>query len=184
MLWFIAIRYFLSHKRQSLVCIAGVTISVTMFITMTSMMNGFTDKFIIETVESSGHISVHDEPRETRTQILELIYKDPNALLIVEGVKPRDQVRKIKNPSGLIGKLRRLPGIEAVAPMVTGDAIATYGTKTLTLSLLGVDPEQQIAVTTIGTKLIEGNFARLKTTADGIVVGRGVSDMLGAGIDD
>jgi hypothetical protein len=25
-----------------------------MFITMTAMMNGFTDKFIIETVESSG----------------------------------------------------------------------------------------------------------------------------------
>ena len=29
MRWFISIRYFLTHKRQSLVCIAGVTISVT-----------------------------------------------------------------------------------------------------------------------------------------------------------
>src|SRR4051794_14968770 len=101
MRWFIAIRYFLSHKRQSLVCIAGVTISVAMFITMTAMMNGFTDKFIIETVESSGHITIHDEPRETRTLILERAYHDPNTLLIVEGVKPKEQVRKIKNPNGL-----------------------------------------------------------------------------------
>ncbi len=184
MRWFIAIRYFLSHKRQSLVCIAGVTISVAMFITMTAMMNGFTDKFIIETVESSGHITIHDEPRETRTLILEQAYKDPNALLIVEGVKPKDQVRKIKNPNGLIGKLRRLPGITAVAPMVTGDAIATYGTKTLNLSIDGVEPEQQVVVTTIGTKLTEGNFGRLKTAADGIVLGRGVADMLGAGMND
>ena len=53
MRWFIAIRYFLSHKRQSLVCIAGVTISVTMFLAMTSMMDGLTEKFIVETVESS-----------------------------------------------------------------------------------------------------------------------------------
>ena len=28
-----------------------------MFITMTAMMQGFTDKFIIETVESSGHVT-------------------------------------------------------------------------------------------------------------------------------
>jgi lipoprotein-releasing system permease protein len=93
-------------------------------------------------------------------------------------------VRKIKNPNGLIGKLRRMPGIVAVAPMVTGDAIATYGTKTLNLSIDGVEPEQQVAVTTIGTKLTEGNFGRLKTAADGIVLGRGVADMLGAGMND
>src|SRR5881394_1126872 len=84
MRWFISIRYLLAHLRQSLVCVAGVTISVMMFIAMTAMMNGFTDKFIIETVESSGHITIHDEPRETRTPILERFYKDPNALLVVE----------------------------------------------------------------------------------------------------
>src|SRR5437867_11688779 len=98
MRWFISIRYLLAHLRQSLVCIAGVAISVTMLIAMTSMMNGFTDKFIVATVESSGHITVHDEPRETRTKILEQVYKDPNALLVVEGVKPRDKVEQIKNP--------------------------------------------------------------------------------------
>src|SRR4030095_11200377 len=64
MRWFIAIRYFLSHKRQSVVCIAGVTISVTMFLSMTSMMDGLTEKFIVETVESSGPITLRDEARE------------------------------------------------------------------------------------------------------------------------
>ena len=184
MRWFISIRYLLTHARQSLVCIAGVTISVLMFITMTAMMSGFTDKFIIETVESSGHITVHDEPRETETQILQRVYTDPDALLHVEGVKPREHVKKIKNPTGLIMTLRRMPGITAVAPMVTGDAIATYGTKTLNLSILGVEPDQQMKVTTIGDKLIAGNFDRLQSTADGIVIGKGVADNLGARVDD
>src|SRR5436853_5117596 len=139
--WFSSIRDFLSHKRQSLVCIAGVTIAVTMFIVMTAMMEGFTDKFIIETVESSGHIIVHDEPRETRTRILEQAYKDPNALLALEGVKPRDVVKKIKNPVGLIAALRRMPGILAAAPQVSGDAIASFGTKTMHLNMFGVEPE-------------------------------------------
>jgi ABC-type lipoprotein release transport system permease subunit len=43
MRWFISLRYLLSHLRQTIVCIAGVTISVLMFITMTAMMLGFTD---------------------------------------------------------------------------------------------------------------------------------------------
>jgi len=184
MRWFISIRYLLAHLRQSLVCVAGVTISVMMFIAMTSMMTGFTDKFIIETVESSGHITIHDEPRETRTPILERTYHDPNALLVVEGVKPRDKIEKIKNPGGLLAQLRRMPGIVAVAPQVTGDLIATYGTKTMNLNAIGVEPEQTLAVTTIGKDVIAGDFARLKTAADGVVIGRGVSDVLGAKLDD
>src|SRR3954452_8275236 len=104
MRWFISIRYLLTHLRQSLVCVAGVTISVTMFIAMSAMMNGFTDKFIIETVESSGHITIHDEPRESRTKILEQAFPAANAVLVMERTKPRDVVKKIKNPEGLIHK--------------------------------------------------------------------------------
>ena len=184
MRWFISIRYLVAHLRQSLVCIAGVTISVTMFIAMTSMMNGFTDKFIIETVESTGHITIHDEPRETRTPILETVYKDPNALLVLHGVKPRDKIEKIKNSEGLLATLRRMPGILAVAPQVSGDLIATYGTKTMNLAAFGVDPDAQTKVTTIGDDVVEGDFARLKTAADGVVIGRGVADVLGAKLDD
>src|SRR5262245_42844957 len=123
MRWFISIRYLLSHLRQTLVCIAGVVISVTMFITMDAMMQGFTDKFIIETVESSGHITIHDEPRETQTKILEKVYKDPNAILVMEGVKPRDEIKKIKNPTGLIATVRRMPHVMAATMVVTGDAV-------------------------------------------------------------
>lgn len=184
MRWFISVRYLLAHLRQSLVCIAGVTISVMMFIAMTAMMSGFSDKFIIETVESSGHITVHDEPRETRTPILERFYTDPNALLITDGVKPRDKIEKIKNPEGLLATLRRMPGIVAVAPQVTGDLIATYGTKTMSLAVIGIDPEAITRVTTIGTKVVDGEFTRLKTAADGVVIGQGVSDVLGAQVDD
>jgi lipoprotein-releasing system permease protein len=184
MRWFITIRYLLSHKRQSLVCIAGVTISVTMFIAMSAMMAGFTDKFIIETVESSGHITIKDEPRETRTPILERAYPNPNAMLALANVKPRDTIRKIDNPTGLVNALETMPGIMAAAPEVFGDVIATFGTKTLNLNVYGVEPEKQISVTTIADDLLEGDFHRLRTTADGVIIGKGVADVLGARMDD
>lgn len=184
MRWFISTRYFFSHKRQSLVCIAGVTISVTMFIAMLSMMNGFTDKFIFETVESSGHITIHDEPREKETQILERFTPHPDALLSIERTKPRENVKQIKNPTGLIAQLRRMPGIVAAAPEVSGEAIASYGTKNVNMAIVGIEPEQQQRVTTIGNDVKEGDFRRLRTSADGVVIGSGLQKVLGAKLDD
>src|SRR3954471_4509881 len=165
MLRFISIRYLVTHLRQTLICIAGVTISVMMFITMTSMMQGFTDKFIIETVESSGHITVNDEPRDTQTPILERIEPDVNAVRDFVGVKPRDKIEKIRNPTGLIAQIRRLPGVLDAAPIVRGDAVSTYGTKTYSVQIYGVDPRAHVAVTTIGEKVTQGAFERLKKTA-------------------
>jgi lipoprotein-releasing system permease protein len=54
----------------------------------------------------------------------------------------------------------------------------------MNVAILGVEPDQQKRVTTIGTKLIEGDFERLESTADGVVLGRGVALTLGAKVDD
>src|SRR5206468_9409778 len=67
---------------------------------------------------------------------------------------------------------------------VTGEAIVTFGTKTMTVAVLGVEPEQQIRATTIGDKIIQGGFSRLRTSADGVIIGRGVALTLGAKFDD
>jgi lipoprotein-releasing system permease protein len=184
MVTFISIRYLLAHARQSLVCIAGVLISVTMFIAMSSMMQGFTDKFIIETVESSGHIIIHDEPRQSETPILEMHYPGQPGVFALVGTKPRDTIRKIKNPTGLMRELEQMRGIVAAAPVVSGDAIATYGTKTATVAIIGIDPKRHLKVTTIGEDLTEGGFDRLETTADGVVMGWGLASVLGARLDD
>jgi ABC-type lipoprotein release transport system permease subunit len=112
MRWFISIRYLIAHLRQSIVCIAGVTISVTMFIAMTAMMNGFTDKFIIETVESTGHITIHDEPRRRARRSWRPSTRIPTRWYARR--ETADKIEKIKNPRFII-TLRRMPGILAVA---------------------------------------------------------------------
>jgi lipoprotein-releasing system permease protein len=184
MIWQISIRYLRAHRRQTFICVAGVTISVMIFLAMISMMYGFRDKFIIETVEATGHIVVNDEPREAETPILQLAYPGEHPAFVLDNTKPREQVKKIRNPLGLLQKVRSLPNIVAVAPEVTGDAIATFGTKTMPLVVLGVDPDEQQRVTTIGTKVTEGSFAKLRGTADGVVMGRGIALMLGAKVGD
>jgi lipoprotein-releasing system permease protein len=70
------------------------------------------------------------------------------------------------------------------APIVRGDAVITWGTKTYSVMIFGVEPERQTAVTTIGEKVTQGAFERLKKTANGVVLGRGVALTIGANIDD
>ena len=183
MITFISLRYLIAHARQSIICVAGVAISVAMFIAMTSMMGGFTDKFIIETVESTGHITIHDEPRQSDTPILEANYP-AGGVLVLDGPKPRDTVEKIKNPTGLMAELGRLPGIVSASATVSGDAIISYGTKTATTSVIGIDPPKHLSVTTIGDDVTAGNFGRLQTTADGVVLGWGLASLVGARLDD
>ncbi|MDB5326601.1 MAG: ABC-type transport system [Phycisphaerales bacterium] len=184
MVTFISIRYLLAHARQSIICITGVAISVAMFIAMTAMMSGFTDKFIIETVESSGHITIHDEPRQSDTPILETHFPKSQGVLILKGPKPRDTVQKIKNPTGLMAELMHLPGVLAASPTVSGNAILTYGTKTATTTVIGVDPTRHLRVTTIGDDVTEGSFNRLQTTANGVILGWGLASLIGARLDD
>lgn len=184
MVTFISIRYLLAHARQSIICVTGVAISVGMFITMTAMMSGFTDKFIIETVESSGHITIHDEPRQADTPILQMHFPDKPGVLVLDGPKPRETVEKIKNPTGLMIELGRLPGVVAASPTVSGDAILTYGTKTATTSVVGIEPPKHLSVTTIGDDVTQGSFSRLQTTANGVVLGWGLASLIGARLDD
>jgi lipoprotein-releasing system permease protein len=183
MLWFISIRYLLAHARQSLVCIAGVTIGVMMFLLMTAMMYGFRDKFIVETVESGGHITIHDEPREARTPILQEAYGE-EGVLVLEGSKPRDQVKRIKNPVGIVQQMRRIPGVVDASPIVQGEAIARFGTKDWNVVLMGINPESYTRVTTIAENIVAGDFGRLSRAANGVVLGSGVAQNLGVRLED
>jgi lipoprotein-releasing system permease protein len=183
MLWFISLRYLLAHARQTLVCIAGVTIGVMMFLLMTAMMYGFRDKFIVETVESSGHITIHDEPREARTPILEQAY-GRDGVLVLEGAKPRETIKQIKNSVGIVEQLRRMPGVSGASRVVQGEAIAKFGTKDWNLVLYGIDPEAHLQVTTLGDNVTAGSLDRLSRTANGLALGSGVAENLGVQLDD
>lgn len=179
----IAIRYILRRRRQTIICMLGVAIGVCVFIAMNAMMKGFEVKFIDETVEGSGHAIVKDEPRETVAPFLEKVYGKSGAYEVV-GEKPQDKVKKIRNPHRLLQTIRSLPGVLAAAPNVTGNLTLSYGSKTTGLECIGIDPREQLRVTSIGDKIVIGSFERLESTADGILLGDGVARIIGATLDD
>jgi len=122
----IALRYLLRRRRQTLICMLGVAIGVTVFVAMNSMMKGFEVKFINETVDGSGHAIVKNEPRETVAPFLEKHYPK-GSLISIQGQKPQDKVAKIRDPERLLKYIRELPGVVAAAPTVNGIWCAFMG---------------------------------------------------------
>lgn len=182
----IAIRYILRRRRQTIICMLGVAIGVAVFIAMNAMMKGFEVKFIDETVEGSGHAIVQNEPRETVAPFIHRLYPQANLAEVVRE-KPQDKVAKIRNPEKLVHVIRNLPGVLAAAPTVNGNAVAVYGAKQMAMEIIGIEPREQVRVTSIGEKLVEGSeqgFKRLNSTANGILLGDGLARLLGANVED
>ncbi|MEI7767068.1 MAG: ABC transporter permease [Phycisphaerae bacterium] len=179
-----AVRYLLRRRRQTLICVLGVAIGVAVFVAMSAMMKGFEVKFIEETVEGSGHAIIQNEPRETVTRFLEKSYQDQNNLVEIVRQKPQDKVAKIRNPARVVEMVRNLPSVVAAAPTVTGNMVAIYGAKQISISVIGIEPREQTRVTSIGDKIVDGSFERLYSTANGVLLGDGVARVIGARTDD
>jgi len=182
----IAIRYILRRRRQTIICMLGVAIGVAVYVAMNAMMMGFEVKFIDETVEGSGHAIVKNEPREQLAPFLDKVYGENTAVDLVRQ-KPQDKVAKIRNPEETMRMIRSLPGVLAAAPTVNGNAVGIYGAKQVAMSVIGIEPREQIRVTSIGEKLVEGSeggFERLYSTANGVLLGDGLARLIGAKQDD
>lgn len=171
----IAFAHLMNRRRQSLVSVLGVALGVGFFIGTSSLMQGSENDFVSRLVDSQPHITVKDEFREPARQPLFMIFQD--GAVALKGVKPREYLRGIKNYKGKLEQLEAIEGVIA-APGLSGASIVRYGGEERNVSILGIDPDVEPRLTTIEEDMREGSLDALKTTADGIVIGKGLSDRL------
>jgi len=168
----------LGHRtRQSLVSVAGVMLGVGFSIAMAAMMEGFHRDFIDTVINATPHIVIKDEFRTAPTQPVFDVF--PAAAVVLQGVKPREDDRGIRNSEKILGDLRRDASL-AVAPTLQGQVFLRYGAQDVSATLYGIEPDAERAVTDIEEDMIAGDLSRLETTANGLVLGEGVAEKLGA----
>jgi lipoprotein-releasing system permease protein len=180
---FIAIRHLVTRKRQTFVAVAGMAISVVVLVAMTGLMMGFQWKFFGETLKVSPHITVTDEELVPPEPVARRFYgRDSLALLHHE--RPPERPEKIKKPHEVVRAATGLPGVSAGAEQLVGQAILAYADKTYPVELRGIQPEAQDTVTPIREYITAGKFEGLDTSPDGILLGSGVAEKIGAQVGD
>jgi lipoprotein-releasing system permease protein len=177
----IAFTHLRGRKRQTIVSVVGVALGVGFTIAMAALMQGFQEDFVRRVIDNSPHITVKDEYRTPPRQPLYL--RHAAGALQLRSQKPRDEVRGIKRAAHMVAVLNRWPGVHA-APTLQGQLFVRYGSKDQSATVFGIDPQQERRVTKIEKDMIAGSLDRLKTTANGIIIGNGLARKLGVALND
>ena len=165
---FVAIKMLLQRKRQTLVSVLGVSIGVSAFVVMSSLMLGFQKYFIQQVIDIEPHIKI--KPRVEEKD------KEPYTLLL--GEKPEEKDR-ILGWQDITKKLEGRSEVLGVAPRVASRGILKYGTKDKPVTLLGIDPQKEPKASVIDRFLKHKNLKKLETNRTGVIIGALVAKSLG-----
>jgi lipoprotein-releasing system permease protein len=101
------------------------------------------------------------------------------AIQAVTVERPPQRVRAIEGWRDVDERIRRTPGVEGVAPTVTGPAIAVRGEGSIAISVRGIELESYRTIVDVEDRLVEGAF---DLTGFRVVVGTELARKLGIGV--
>ncbi|MCA8914639.1 MAG: ABC transporter permease [Planctomycetes bacterium] len=180
----IARRHLLHNTFRTVISVAGVGVGVMFMIMLSALMTGFEKKFVTETVESSPHITIYDEQRQVPDEFAQWISTQSGGIATVEGARPRDRRRRIKKPGEVVAMLRSMPEVEAAALNVVGTAIVSFGSRERGVGLMGIEPEDQEAVSELDTYIEGGRVFDLYSSGGAMLLGSGIAGLLGVNKGD
>lgn len=180
----IALTHLLAKKRQTIVAMLGVTFGIAIFIFQAGLMSGFQAYFIDETVNTTANIRIYNEAEKNRKSILSKLYADENKWVVVQNQKPKDELSKIKNGYQIIAALEKDPQVLGVSPFLGSQAIFKVGIAQIAGRVSGVDIIKENILFDVSKNMRQGDITKLQTIPNGIILGDGLADLLGAKMND
>ena len=171
---FVALRYLKDGRLQTWLILAGIGVGVGVIIFLSALIVGLQQSIIVRTLGSQAHVVVR--PPEEMPRVLD---REGSELQAVEVQRPPQRVRSIVGWKQVEALLWRTPGVRAVAPTVSGPALAVRGPGSISVSIRGIDLETYSSIVDVRSRLVQGGF-----NLDGshAVVGTELARKLGVGV--
>jgi lipoprotein-releasing system permease protein len=161
-----------TRVRQTLVGMAGVAMGVGFTIMMAGLMQGSQLDFLRQLVDTMPHITVQDERRTAATQPADREY----GAVQMSNVANVNNRPGIRYPESMMASLRSwIPG--DVAPSVKTTAMVDHGGR-IGVSLIGIDPRQEIRVSKLASQMREGQIGDLSRSPNAIIIGEALAEKL------
>jgi lipoprotein-releasing system permease protein len=177
----IALTHLKFRKRQTLVSVLGVAIGVGFFIAIASLMQGFQEDIVRRVIDNSPHITMKDEFRDPPRQPVEIAFA--GGAIALRGVKPKTEIRGIRRAGQIMQALTIWQGL-TVSQVLSGQGFLRYGSKERSATITGIEPDRERLVTRIDKDIVKGSLDALKTSANGIILGRGLARRLALEMND
>lgn len=166
----VALRYLFSNPGQTLLLIAGIMLGVIAYVYITSLIGGLRVRQVTLTTGNIAHVEL--EPRE---RIPAMLYDGPETVMsaVQRTTAGREQIREW---TGFVERLERMPGITAVSPQITGSGFLLRAQSVKALSITGVMPDKLSDIVKIEENLVDG-VARLDLSS--ALIGSKLAENLG-----
>lgn len=168
---FVALRYLRDGRLQTILILTGIGVGVGVIIFLSALIGGLQRSLIDRTLGSQALIVVRPPDEMPR-----VLGEPDGSMRVVETERPPQRVRSIVGWKEVVSLLVATPGVEAVAPTVTGPAIAIRGLGSISVSVRGVDVEDYGAIVDVRERLIAGAF---DLEGAQVVVGQELAQKLG-----
>ena len=175
----IAAAHLRGRARQSLVSVAGVALGVGFAVAMAALMQGSQAEFMESLVDAMPHVQITDERRAPAPQPATAQFD----AVAISGLRPRDDPRGVLNAVAAEAALRAwAPGRLSAGLRLSG--VARFGGAERGVAIIGIVPRDEAGVSSIAADMRAGRLEDLAGQIDGVVIGTGLAERLGAGRGD
>ncbi|KFE63478.1 ABC transporter permease [Hyalangium minutum] len=171
---FVALRFLREGRAQTVLILAGASVGVAVIVFLSALIDGLQASLVAKTLGSQPHIIVR-APEEVARPLT----RSPESLLQV--VRPAQRLRSVDQWQQVRELLERTPGVEAVAPVVSGPGFAARGTASRSVAIRGVEPEPFSQVIDVPSRLVAGAWRLRGSEA---VIGQELAKDLGLEVGD
>lgn len=179
----IAKTHLFSRKRQTIIAALGVAFGIGAYIIMMSFMtglNGLLDGLILN---RTPHVHLYNDIKPSEKQPLQYL-KDTADMMVIHSVKPKKTQSRIHNSLALLSFLNEQDYVKGATPMVKAQGYYLAGSTQLNGSILGVDVQKETELYSLNDYIVEGSSLDLASNQNGILLGKGVADMLSLSVGD
>jgi lipoprotein-releasing system permease protein len=180
----IVITHLTSRKRQTIVSMLGVTFGITVFIFQAGVITGLQDFFIEKTINSTAHIEIFRDKNQKSPPILQKVYSENDTWITVPNIKSKNELPKLKRGLQIVDILESYPEVDGVSPSLSTQAIFKIGVADVSGIINGVDIRKENRLFDLEKDMVSGSIIRLETVNNGIILGSGLSESMGAELND
>lgn len=184
-MFFLAFKHLWARPRQSLLTMMGIALGCAAFVAFAGLMNGFQGFIIDQLVNNDAHIRISARDDKIEEHSLDDAFF-PSAAHTFWLAPPsgRRVSSSLEHPEGWFQRLTQDPRVLAYSPQLKAQVLVRRGDVEVAASLVGMKPESQVRVTNIQSYMREGDFAKIGTMGNHIVLGSGLANKLGSRVSE
>ena len=165
----IAARYLTASKAQTALLVVGVAVGVFIFIFMSALIGGLAEFILSRTAGDISHVTIEAEATDPA-----LLMALPGRVLLVQ--EPSTNTPQLREAISYAPLIEALPEVKAVSPQITGAGFLRRGTQVAQVSIIGLEPGRESAISALEGYLVEGEV-RLRSGA--VLLGKSLVDDMG-----